>query len=61
MAEPWTAERIRELREARGVSQAAFAAELGTTVTTVSRWENGHRMPRGLSIAALDRVSRKRG
>jgi len=37
--------RIRELREARGVSQHGLARRLGVTKMAVSRWENGAAMP----------------
>jgi transcriptional regulator with XRE-family HTH domain len=35
--------RIRELREARGLSQAALAAKVGTTQPTIDRLEKGDR------------------
>jgi transcriptional regulator with XRE-family HTH domain len=34
-------QRIRELREAAGMSQSALAAELDEAANTVSRWETG--------------------
>lgn len=34
-----TAKRCREIRASLGVTQQEFAALLGTTRTTVSRWE----------------------
>ena len=37
--------RIRELREARGVSQYGLARRLGVTKMAVSRWESGAAMP----------------
>jgi DNA-binding transcriptional regulator YiaG len=44
---------IRALRQRLGLSQMAFAVRLGITPETVSRWENGHCIPRGLAIKAL--------
>lgn len=35
---PWTPARIRALRERLGLTQAQFAARLGTTRNTVARW-----------------------
>ena len=37
--------RIRELREARGLSQHGLARRLGVTKMAVSRWESGAAMP----------------
>lgn len=37
--------RIRELREARGVSQSGLARRLSVTKMAVSRWESGAAMP----------------
>jgi transcriptional regulator with XRE-family HTH domain len=44
MAKERTAAAVRMLRNSLSLSQAAFAEKLKTTVTTISRWENG-RMP----------------
>jgi transcriptional regulator with XRE-family HTH domain len=35
--------RLRELREATGLSQSDVAKLVGVTVSTVSRWEHGER------------------
>lgn len=37
----------RAIREAAGVSQRAFAAELGVHRLTLVRWETGTHRPRG--------------
>jgi len=37
--------RIRELREARGIEQKEFAIDLGISQPTVSAWENGKKTP----------------
>lgn len=38
-----TAKRCREIRASLGVTQEEFAALLGTSRTTVSRWETDER------------------
>jgi transcriptional regulator with XRE-family HTH domain len=59
---PETAERatlgewIRTAREAKGWSQAALAARLGLTITTISRWERGWSAPRRRALRALSRA-----
>ncbi len=37
--------RVRELREARGLSQADLARLLGVSAYTVGRWEAGQMVP----------------
>ena len=39
------AEDIKSLRQSMGMTQEQFADYLGTTLETVSRWENGHTKP----------------
>ena len=38
-------ERLRELREERGLSQMAVAYKLGCAVSTYANWEQGRREP----------------
>ena len=38
-------EDIKNLRQSMGMTQEQFAEHLGTTLETVSRWENGHTKP----------------
>jgi DNA-binding transcriptional regulator YiaG len=52
-------EEIRQLRDRLGLTQQQMAEKLQTTVTTISRWENGARKPRGLYAKALDRLSNR--
>jgi len=49
----WTAARVAALRERLGLSQAAFARELGVRQQTVSEWETGRYAPRGASARIL--------
>ena len=53
----WTAERVAALRKARGLSQAAFAREMGVRQQTVSEWETGRYRPRGASARILSIVA----
>lgn len=49
-------DRIRDLRNARGLSQADLAAQLGVSQVTVSRWENGHNRPTPSLAARLQEI-----
>ena len=44
--------RIKELRESRGITQAQLADRLNVTRSTVANWEAGNRLP-DLSMLAL--------
>ena len=59
-AEPWSAERIAGLRRELGLSQAAFADELGVRQQTVSEWETGRYQPRGASGRMLELLAETR-
>lgn len=52
-----TASRLREAREAAGLSQAAAAKAIGATKVSVSRWENG----RAIGAAHLAKLARAYG
>ncbi len=56
----WTAERVARLRRALGLSQAAFAHELGVRQQTVSEWETGRYRPRGASVRLLGMLAEQR-
>ena len=49
----WDADRVSALRRRLGLSQAAFARELGVRQQTVSEWETGRYAPRGASARLL--------
>lgn len=53
MQEHVLAERIKELRKARGMNQKALAEAVGATQGAVSQWELGIAEPRGRQIARL--------
>jgi len=50
--------RLRELREATGLSQSDVAKLVGVTVSTVSRWEQGKNPPTLAHRRKLARVYR---
>lgn len=50
------AERIKELRQARGWTQADIARRLGVTRNGVNSWEQGLSMPSPASLVDLARL-----
>ena len=52
---------IRELRLENQLTQEEFAAELGTTYSSVNRWENGRSKPSRLAITRLEDLLQKMG
>lgn len=48
-----TPEDVVRIRENLGITQERFAHILGTTTTTVNRWENGKAVPSRLYIKEL--------
>jgi DNA-binding transcriptional regulator YiaG len=55
-----TGPEVRALRRDLGMTQEDLAHELGVTVSTVNRWENGHTRPSRLAHAGLDRLATTR-
>jgi len=55
-----TGTEVRTLRRDLGMTQEDLAHELGVTVSTVNRWENGHTRPSRLAHAGLDRLASMR-
>ena len=47
-------DRIKKVREARGMTQGGFAEALGVDRALVSRWENGKKIPQ---LDTLIRIS----
>ena len=45
---------IREIRELAGMSQELFAKEIGTTVVSINRWENGKSVPNPMAQSQLN-------
>jgi putative transcriptional regulator len=56
---PFQPEDIKRIRTANHMSQAAFAAVLGTGKTTVQQWEQGRKKPSGPAQRLLDLIDRK--
>jgi len=52
-------EEIKSLRDRLGMTQQQMADRLDTTVTTISRWENGATKPRGVLAKALERLAKR--
>lgn len=56
-----TPEDIQAIRKKLGVTQEKFAYLLGTTTTTVNRWENGKVTPSRLYIKELKEIRNNYG
>ncbi len=49
---------VGRLRTRLGLSQEEFARKLGVSASIVSKWETGLNKPRGLSLRAIDRLTK---
>lgn len=54
-------EEVTEIRSKLGVTQEKFAQMLGTTVSTVNKWENGKAKPSRMSIKELKELGARSG
>ncbi|MBW4661070.1 MAG: helix-turn-helix domain-containing protein [Drouetiella hepatica Uher 2000/2452] len=52
-------ERIRELRQALGLTQEQLAARLGVSFPTVNRWENKHAKPSPLAMEKIEALAKR--
>jgi transcriptional regulator with XRE-family HTH domain len=52
------AQRLLNHRRARGLSQKAFAAQLGVDPGMLARWERGERAPSGTRVSLLEGILR---
>jgi type I restriction enzyme M protein len=52
-----TAELIRELRDRAGLTQEAFARELGVSFASVNRWENGRIVPDRITLDDIEKFA----
>ncbi|MEW6232821.1 MAG: antitoxin Xre/MbcA/ParS toxin-binding domain-containing protein [Chloroflexota bacterium] len=55
---PFDASEAKRLRKAVGISQGRFAAALGLSLRTISRWETGKTSPRGPTRQRLQDLDR---
>lgn len=55
----YTATQIKRIRTSNHASQSVFAAYLNTSVSTVQKWEQGHKKPNGPSLKLLNLVAEK--
>ena len=46
-------ELIKSIRASANMNQEEFAKELGTTVASINRWENGHVVPSNLAVKSF--------
>jgi transcriptional regulator with XRE-family HTH domain len=53
MSTAWFADRLRELREAKGLTQKQLAELAGVSLRGVAQWEQGVREPGWSSVVAL--------
>ena len=49
---------VARLQSRLGLSQEKFAEKLGVSVLSVAKWETGWHKPRGLSVRALERLTK---
>jgi len=49
---------VARLRSRLGLNQGKFAEKLGVSVSAVGKWETGQHKPRGLSLLALERLTK---
>jgi putative transcriptional regulator len=49
---------IREIRGRLGITQEELAAQLGVTLPTINRWENGRVAPSKLAIRQIEQLLR---
>ena len=55
----YTAGQIKRIRTNQKASQSVFAAYLNTSPSTVQKWEQGQKKPKGPSLKLLNLVDRK--
>lgn len=53
MNQPQIGKLIRELRLETGLTQEQFAAQLGVTLSSINRWENGRSKPLPLAMQKI--------
>ncbi len=61
MNQPQIGKLIRELRLETGLTQEQFAAQLGVTYSSISRWERGCSKPSPLALQKVEGMLQKMG
>lgn len=56
---PFKPDEIKRIREDSNVSQAVFACLLNTSISTVQKWEIGHKRPAGTALKLLHLVQKR--
>jgi putative transcriptional regulator len=59
--QPQVGQFIRELRLLTELTQEEFAVNLGVTVSTVNRWENGHISPSPIAMKQIEALVQAMG
>ena len=54
----WSPGAVRQLRRRLGLSQTAFAGQMGVRQAAVSNWENGRQGPSPMACRFLDLLAR---
>ena len=57
----WDAGKVKALRQHLGLTQDEMARQMGTRQQTISEWETGMYVPRGLSERLLGMVAESAG
>ncbi|NVE00530.1 DNA-binding transcriptional regulator [Massilia sp. BJB1822] len=57
-APAFTPKKIAAIRKSAGMSQPVFAMHLGTSKSTIAKWESGEKSPSGPSRKLLEVVAR---
>lgn len=55
----YSPQQIKKIRRKSRASQAVFAAYLNTSLSTVQKWEQGKKSPKGTSLKLLSMIDRK--
>lgn len=55
----FTPAQIKQIRQKTKASQSVFALFLNTSASTVQKWEQGQKKPRGTSLKLLNLVAEK--
>ncbi len=54
-----TPDQIKAIRAALNMTQAEFAAAMGSSTQAVQKWEQGSREPRGAAVKLLEQLGER--